>query len=55
VRAFGCLLEEVVGRCETPVPDLAGLAAACLDETPSTRPLFEEIVTRLRERHSRPT
>ena len=54
VRAFGCLLEEVVGRCETPVPDLAGLAAACLDEVPARRPLFEEIVTRLRRPDPRP-
>ena len=48
VRAFGCLLEELLKRCATPPPDLAGLAADCLDEESARRPLFEEIVTRLR-------
>ena len=48
VRAFGCLLAELVDHCPTPLRDLAPLAAACLAENPAERPLFEEIVTRLR-------
>jgi len=48
VRAFGCLLEELVARCDAPLPGLADLAAACLDETSAARPLFEDIVKRLR-------
>lgn len=54
VRAFGCLLEELINHCAEPVDDLAGLTAACLSETPADRPLFEEIVTRLRPPGVRP-
>lgn len=49
VRAFGCLLEELLERCD--MHDLATLPAslvelrdACLSETPDQRPLFEEIL-----------
>lgn len=49
VRAFGCLLEELVARCEAAEGDrlaLAGLkelANACLDESPEQRPGFAAI------------
>ncbi len=54
VRAFGCLLEELINHCLTPVTDLTELAAACQNEDPTQRPLFEEIVTRLRASGGRP-
>ena len=54
VRAFGCLLEELIVRCDAPPPGLSDLAAACLDEVPSHRPLFKEIETRLRRQDRRP-
>lgn len=56
VRAFGCLLEELLARLsptdETALPEsahraLIALVADCLSETPATRPLFAEIVARL--------
>jgi serine/threonine protein kinase len=49
VRAFGCLLEELLNRCDvegTPNAALAGLQdlkQQCLRETPAERPLFEAI------------
>lgn len=50
VRAFGCLLEELMGRCQAAAPHkdaleqgLATLRDACLDCTPARRPLFQEI------------
>jgi hypothetical protein len=48
------LLEEVLERCVVPVdaPDLlkalTGLQAACAEENVAARPLFAEIVTKLR-------
>ena len=54
VRAFGCLLEELVAHCRDDASDMSRLAAACLSETPDARPLFEEIVDRLRRPESRP-
>ena len=54
VRAFGCLLEELISRCDSPPWGVVELAAACLSDVPSQRPLFEEIVTRLRESEGRP-
>ncbi|MET0517839.1 MAG: leucine-rich repeat-containing protein kinase family protein [Burkholderiaceae bacterium] len=55
VRAFGCLLEELLARCTAPLPPearppLAGLhelARACLGEVPQQRPLFDAIEQRL--------
>ena len=49
VRAFGCLLEELLDRCDvssTPQAALAGLQdlkQQCLRETPAERPGFEDI------------
>jgi len=46
VRAFACLLEELLERCDTssPVRDtLAVLHARCAHTDPATRPLFAEI------------
>jgi hypothetical protein len=48
VRAFGCLLEELAGRCDSApaaISALRALAAECLD-APSARPRFTDI-----ERH----
>lgn len=49
VRAFGCLLEELVAWCAAPaggqpvLAQLSALAAACLDDSVVRRPLFDEI------------
>ena len=48
VRAFGCLLEELVAHCPGGNEDMSRLATLCLTETPDARPLFEELVERLR-------
>lgn len=54
VRAFACLLEELVERC-TPLPDnadtlatLRALQVRCASENIGERPLFAEIESRLR-------
>jgi len=54
VRAFGCLLEELVQRCEATdadlvMPKLQALCAACLNDAAGERPLFAEIEARLAE------
>ncbi len=54
VRAFGCLLGELLAHCPDHNEDMSRLAAACLSETPDARPLFEEVVARLRRQGSRP-
>ena len=52
VRAFGCLLEELLERCDAPeaaravLAQLAALQAACLQDN-GARPLFSEIESRL--------
>ncbi|MFB2865692.1 leucine-rich repeat-containing protein kinase family protein [Aeromonas sp. MdU4] len=46
VRAFGCLLEELLARCDARNAHLAALhslSAACLSEVPAERPAFAEI------------
>lgn len=46
VRAFGCLLDDLLGLQPGPVPEsLGALRDACLSEAPSSRPLFSEILT----------
>lgn len=50
-RAFGCLLEELLARCES-TPGAAGnawqtLIEACMQTEVASRPLFGEIVERL--------
>lgn len=51
VRAFGCLLEELIERCDAPEPaqavmtTLANLKNRCLIEAVQDRPLFGEIVS----------
>lgn len=47
VRAFGCLLEELLERCGERLPQLQELAAACLQPIPGARPAFAEVVARL--------
>ncbi|WP_344764088.1 leucine-rich repeat-containing protein kinase family protein [Actimicrobium antarcticum] len=50
VRAFGCLLDELVERCEVRSDDhiviarLAAVAASCLQRDNLQRPLFEQLV-----------
>lgn len=50
VRAFGCLLEELLDRViEEPAPELRELQARCLSESVAARPTFAELE---REIHS---
>ena len=44
VRAFACLLEELLARCTAPVPEvLWELQRSCMQENVEARPLFAEI------------
>ncbi len=44
VRAFGCLLEELLARCKEPAPEeLTALRDSCL-QAPKQRPLFKEVL-----------
>ncbi|QSX34262.1 serine/threonine-protein kinase [Shewanella avicenniae] len=56
VRAFGCLLEELVDRCYGLTADahqqLSALVAACLGAELMARPTFEEVCERLIELQS---
>jgi len=50
VRAFGCLLDDLLGLlpASSPVPEhLTVLRDACMSETPASRPFFSEILSRL--------
>lgn len=49
VRAFGCLMEELLERCPEPQPDLAALRDLCLAPEPARRPDFATIAARLAE------
>ena len=47
-RAFGCLLEELVARCDGPASaGLDDLRSRCLSETPAARPTFAQIAAAL--------
>ncbi|WP_028104467.1 leucine-rich repeat-containing protein kinase family protein [Pseudoduganella violaceinigra] len=47
VRAFGCLLEELLERCEDELPKVRTLALDCMHLSPDARPAFANIVARL--------
>ncbi|MBC7682306.1 MAG: serine/threonine-protein kinase, partial [Ferruginibacter sp.] len=47
VRAFGCLLEELLAHCPLEPEALATLRNDCLHTAVATRPLFAQIVQRL--------
>ena len=48
VRAFGCLLEELLDRCDAALPpSLLQLRDDCLSESPALRPLFQDILNSL--------
>ena len=52
VRAFGCLLEELMAHCQLPeilYEDLSELMAQCLQEVPSARPDFAKVYERLQQ------
>ena len=55
VRAYGCLLEELIDRCDWPaeeadiVAKLVALKENCLSEDIGSRPLFDEIAAVLRQ------
>jgi hypothetical protein len=54
VRAYGCLLEELIDRCDAldaqadSAAKLIALKDSCLSEAIDSRPLFDEIAARLR-------
>ncbi|WP_429101915.1 leucine-rich repeat-containing protein kinase family protein [Aeromonas veronii] len=55
VRAFGCLLEELLAHCDTqdsPLDGLHQLKAACLSELPAERPDFAYIERQLAAAHA---
>jgi serine/threonine protein kinase len=43
VRAFGCLLEELLDRCPTPPPALRALQTSCLQGTPRFSAIKEQL------------
>lgn len=47
IRAFGCLLEELLERCDEDLPQVRQLARDCLQPTLQARPAFSEAVARL--------
>ena len=47
VRAFGCLLEELLAHCPVQAVELHTLRNDCLQTEVATRPLFAQIVQRL--------
>ena len=50
VRAFGCLLEELLARCESEIPaQIRSLRDRYLSGYPRQRPLFEEVRKELEE------
>ena len=54
VRAFGCLLEELLDRCGPVPPALIELRARCLQPNAAARPLFAEIQQTLAHVTSQP-
>jgi hypothetical protein len=47
-RAFGCLLEELIARCEVPPSaGLDDLRSRCLSDIPASRPTFVQITAAL--------
>jgi hypothetical protein len=50
VRAFGFLLEELIGRCDAAPAHLTQLQAACVHADSTARPLFAEIAHLLTKR-----
>lgn len=47
VRAFGCLMEELLALGDIPAPDLAELCRLCLSDDPAARPSFAQLAVRL--------
>ena len=47
VRAFGCLLEELLARCDNADPALDALHARCVQPTVTLRPRFAEVSAQL--------
>lgn len=47
VRAYGCLLQELIAHCDDAIPEIEQLAAECLQQQVNARPLFADIVLRL--------
>jgi hypothetical protein len=47
VRAFGCLLDELLARCDGADPALRALQAQCVQPAVASRPRFAEISARL--------
>lgn len=55
VRAFGCLLEELLDRCtDTPPPEVVTLKDCCLHPDAAARPSFAEALSALQKHAPRP-
>ncbi|WP_367870128.1 leucine-rich repeat-containing protein kinase family protein [Luteolibacter sp. Populi] len=54
-RAFGCLLEELLDRCDDATEEIRELANDCLSPVPAERPLFSAIAERLEDMAARST
>lgn len=55
VRAFGCLLEELLDRCtDTPLPEVVTLKDRCLHPDAAARPSFAEALSVLQQHAPRP-
>ena len=55
MRAFGCLLEELIERCTDAVPaSVAALKDRCLQPDPAARPSFAEALRLLQQASSSP-
>ena len=53
VRAFGCLLEELLDRCtDTPPPEMPTLRDRCLHPDASARPTFAEALSALQQQQA---
>ena len=50
IRAFGCLLEELLARCsDAPPPAMAALKDRCMQPDVATRPVFAEALSLLQD------
>ncbi|MEK7949799.1 leucine-rich repeat-containing protein kinase family protein [Luteolibacter soli] len=47
IRSFGCLLEELLDRCDSESVAMRGLQERCLSAEPTLRPSFSEVLRRL--------
>jgi serine/threonine protein kinase len=50
MRAFGCLLEELIERCsDTPAQEMSGLRDRCMQPDVAARPSFDDVLSLLQQ------